>query len=603
MNVSSLWSGSALGSTVLFAFFAGCGGLDDGAITIRDEKSSGGSGGSSVNQGGDGNGTGSGGDGGGDGGEPPVVISDDPPVVVSVTPEADASDAEPDAAIEIEFSETLDESTVNADTVVIHDGDRVVEGELEFSGVTATFTPSRRLDLLATLSVTVTTGVTDLAGIELEEEFTSSFQVRDGVWGHKVTLSNALGGLPEQKVPPPVVDASGNGLAVWVQYTSEDMNAVEVVWGRHFTPGEGWGESFPVSGTAATCRQPVVAMNEDGQAIVAWYQQEGNFGRVYARRYVDGVWEEEPHRIESGDYAIDYQARMAAAVSPGGDMHVVWNYHSTYWYLGTNQSRGFDTWDTGDTYLSGSWDYVSAPVLAFAPDDTGFLGWVHTSGSTNNVRFLRYIPGVGWQSGTTGEGTVGAPSGWSSHHANAAADAEGGAMVVWNTDAEAVATSRFTKAGGWGDPVPANPDPGYLSTWSAKLAFAGEEVVAVWGENVDGVNNVYANRYTGNEWGAEPTLLSDGDTSVHEMSDAGFGLDRHGNGIVTWTQNNTVRFARLIGSSGAWLTSDLLDAPEMLQNSILESSADVAPNGVAVTLYQESYPYASPNRIFAAAFD
>ncbi len=603
MTVSSLWSGSALGSTVLLALFVGCGGLKDGEITIRNDKSSGGSGGSSASQGGEGNGTGNGGDGSGDGGEPPVVISDDPPVVVSVTPGADATDVEPDTAIEIEFSESLDESTVNADTVLVRAGDRIIDGELEFSGVTATFTPSSRLDLLAALSVTVTTDVADLAGTTLEEEFTSSFEVRDGAWGHKITLSNELGSLPEQKVPPPVVDRAGNGLAVWVQRTT-DEDAVEAVWGRLFTPGEGWGDSFLVSGTAATCRQPAVAMNDDGQAIVAWFQQEGNFMRVYARRYVDGAWEEEPQRIESGSYEVDYQARMAASVTPGGEMHVVWNYNSSpYWYLGTNQSRAFDAWETGDTYLSGTWDHVSAPVLAFAPDETGFLGWVSLLGSTPSVRFLRYIPETGWQSGTTGEGTVGAPSHWSSHHASAAADDEGGAMVAWNTDADEVATRRFTKAGGWQDPVSAKPGDGYLSSWSAKLAFTGDEVLAVWAEDTDGVTNVFANRYAGNEWGTEPTLLSDGDISVHSNSDLGFGLDRHGNGIVTWTQSNTVHFARLIGASGSWLPDDVVDAPEMLQNSILESSADVAPNGVAVTLYQEAYPYASPNRIFAAAFD
>ncbi len=598
---------SALGTVVLTAWFAACGGLDNGAITIVD---AGGSGGSSSNDGGTSSGSGgsssASGGAGGEGGEPPVVITDDPPAVVSVTPEDDAEEVRPDAAIEIEFSETLDPDTVTADTIIVRDGDRIVSGELEFSGVTATFTPDERLTLLAHVNVTVTTGVTDLEGVAMEEEFTSSYRVRDGAWGHKVVLNNPEGGLDADFVPTPAVDARGNALAVWSQSSETNPMLQYVIWGRFFTPGEGWSDSFAISTDGVESFAPAVAMAPNGDAIVSWVQRDGSYQRVYARRYIAGVWEESPQRIDGSDH--DSIASVAAAASVGSEMHVAWTAYSTLSTYGTihgNDVEGADAWDTSDTYRYGSYEGVGGPVLAFDPDGNGFMVWFADDGTNPiDVRVGRYVKGAvtPWKSPNPIPAGVGVPSLYNNVPA-IVADEDGGAMVVWRTNSSEVTSSRFTKAAGWSDSMTVDAGADGVN-WGPRLARVGDEFVATWVQDVESVTNTFASRFSGGAWQAEPSLLTNGDTSVFYWTGLGFGLDRNGNGVAAWAQDN-VRFARLIGETKTWQADAELDSP-MNDSDVpnMEVDATVAANGIAVATYVGGYPYGERHDIvYAAAFE
>ena len=64
---------------------------------------------------GDGDGDDDGDGDGGTGGEAPILP--DPPEVIAVSPGEEETSVEPDAEVEITFSETLDEATVTPETV------------------------------------------------------------------------------------------------------------------------------------------------------------------------------------------------------------------------------------------------------------------------------------------------------------------------------------------------------------------------------------------------------------------------------------------------------------------------------------------------------
>jgi hypothetical protein len=603
---------SALGAVVLTAWFAACGGLNDGAVTIVDSGGSGGSN-SSSNAGGTKN-KGSGGSSsgassstnGGEGGEPPLVVSDDPPAVVSVTPADEASDGEPDGVIEIEFSESLDPETVTPDTIIVREGDNVVPGKLEFSGVTARFTPDERLPLLAHVNVTVTTGVKDLQGTALEEEFVSSYRVRDGAWGHTIVLSNEVGSLDYSLLPRPVVDERGNALVVWAQSSEANPTVRYVIWGRFFTPGEGWGDAFPISTDGEESFAPVVSMDPGGDAIVSWIQREGSYQRVYARRYVAGVWEEEPQRVDGGDHSsID---RLTVAVTPAGEMHTAWAVlGSTSWYIYRTfvESLGdFSPPSPYDYYYgAGPASKFGGPTYAFAPDGNGFMSWF--SGSSQvNMFVARYIRGSAepWKNAEQIPAGAGQPDTYE-NAPEIVADEDGGAMVVWRTDAAEVTSSRFTKATGWSNARPLDSSSGWVD-WGPRVARVGDEFVAAWIQEVQNVVAVFANRYTDGAWQFDATLLTNGNTSVDFRSGLGFGLDRNGNGVAVWVQDQEVRFARLVGETQEWRPAAKVDKP-MNESTVSAMDADaiVAPNGVAIATYAAGYPYERHDILYAAAFD
>jgi hypothetical protein len=595
-------SGSAL---VLVACFVACGGLKDGDVIVTDE----GSGASGATGGSGGSGNGSGGDGTGEsgaGGEPPV-IREEAPSVVSITPEDEETDVDVDRAIEIEFSESLDPDTVSAESVTVTVGDVPVEGELDLSGTTLTFTPSSRLDLLSTLTVTVTTGVTDLSGAALEDEFTARFTVRDGVWGHQTLISNAVGAIDSLFVHPPVFDANGRGLVVWCQDPTDTFSDPSVVYGRFYEPGEGFGDSFPISTSGSGCAHPSAAMNEAGDAIVAWYQAEPSYDAVYARRYVDGAWEDAPQRIDDGTYEqLDYYYQVVTAISGTGEMHAVWTRtNGTAVSIGANHVTGLDPWDTSDPYLLGSWSQASAPTIAFGADGNGFATWLTKLGEEPvELWVARYVSTSGeWQNWTTV-----AVSDLDVYSAvpQVGTDTGGGAMVaVESSGADGdVRASRFTKSAGWGDALPVDTSAGELGFNSPRLVAVGDDFVLAYVQDVDGVRNVFVSRYSDGAWQAEPELVSDGVTSAGYVSDLGLGVDRHGNGILTWAQENTVHYARLNGVTGQWQAGPDVDAPEV--TSVYELGrvrAGVAPNGVGAAVYCVGYANESTIAIHGAGFD
>lgn len=591
-----------------------CGSLNNGAIEVVDSDDEGsgatsGSGGKSTS-GGDTNtggtpepngGSPDGFGGEGDGGEPPIVISDDPPKVVSVSPENAADDIEPNTRVVIEFSESLDEASLDG-AIVVKDGDEEVDAKLSFAGTKATLTFPQRLDLITTYSVNVSTDVTDLAGIALETAFSSTFKVREGKWGKLVTLSNAGTSPDSYPFPAPVFDARGNALTVWSQ--SATAQGPKAIWARVYNAAKGtWGTSQQISTAATACNLPSVAINQDGAAVVAWVQREGNFSRVFARRFLSGAWEAAPQRVDISDSSS--VPHITTAVTETGDSHVLWQYYSTYRYVAGNVANGAGAWNTEDAYISGSFDNLSGPGIAFNPDGSGFASWVGSNGTSASVmRVARYLPATGWgniETIATGAGAIvgnySAP--------NLAVDASGNVMAAFRRTGDVI-TTRFTKATGWSAIAVADgAGTGTIPDWAPRLASHGDDFFVHWHQNVGNIANAFANRWTAGAWGTAAVLLSNGDTSVAEWSETAFGLDRHGNGLATWAQGADVRFARLVAADKKWAADALIATLEVKPASgPTDQRGAVAANGMGAVIYSNGYPYYERHdTLFAAIFE
>lgn len=101
------------------------------------------------------------------------------PEVLSISPADNAKDVDEDAVIRATFSEPMNESTINNSTFIVRRQGRTVSGDFSFSNNTVTFTPNRDLRENRTHTVTITTGVEDLAGNALESEVSWNFRTED----------------------------------------------------------------------------------------------------------------------------------------------------------------------------------------------------------------------------------------------------------------------------------------------------------------------------------------------------------------------------------------------------------------------------------------
>lgn len=98
-----------------------------------------------------------------------------PPTVLSTVPVNGATGVLLNSVIEANFSELIQVSTINDLTFFVKQGTQSIEGAVTYSGLTARFTPTVALLENKVYTVTITTGVKDLAGNAIVNNNTWSF--------------------------------------------------------------------------------------------------------------------------------------------------------------------------------------------------------------------------------------------------------------------------------------------------------------------------------------------------------------------------------------------------------------------------------------------
>jgi hypothetical protein len=103
-----------------------------------------------------------------------------PPTVISTSPASGSVGVLINSVVTVTFSEAMNPATINTSTITLKRGPApdVDEGTVSYDPATrtATFTPTYELLYNSPYTITVTTGVTDVAGNHLASNFTATFQ-------------------------------------------------------------------------------------------------------------------------------------------------------------------------------------------------------------------------------------------------------------------------------------------------------------------------------------------------------------------------------------------------------------------------------------------
>ncbi len=106
------------------------------------------------------------------GGKGPLPPADTTPPSISLTsPTNGAQNVAVDSSIEIKFSEAVDASTINEQTITLSTGTGNVRGSVMYSDTTAVFTPASSLNPGTIYTVTVDGGIKDAAGNAMATPF------------------------------------------------------------------------------------------------------------------------------------------------------------------------------------------------------------------------------------------------------------------------------------------------------------------------------------------------------------------------------------------------------------------------------------------------
>jgi hypothetical protein len=237
-----------------------------------------------------------------------------PPTVVTVSPASSAMNAEPGAALQATFSEALQASTVNAGSfTVTHDG-QPVAGTVGISGAVATFTPNQRLTLLGDYTATLSTAITDLAGNALAATYTWTFRARDGAWKPSAVVDST--GVSSQQ-PKVASDRHGRAIAVW----QADSGSAHFIYANRYAWGGTWDSQKVEVGTAAALKTPQIVLDAQGNGIAVWLQQHPTSMQwhVWGALYASNSWQTASVIANTAD-----SSDVRVAVDGAGNATVVW---------------------------------------------------------------------------------------------------------------------------------------------------------------------------------------------------------------------------------------------------------------------------------------
>lgn len=482
------------------------------------------------------------------------------PEILSVTPEDEATDVEPDGTIVIEVSEALDEATVNAENVQVLDGDVPVAGSLSYEGNEITFTPDEPLSLLVPYEVRVSTGVTDAAGAPLAADFESSFRVRDGVWQIVPVVEGQFHALGEDLE----LNARGDVLVTW-------QGA-----GANFCPATAqWFNRGVAAGVAKTfryghdelCLSMRSAVSPNGTAILSWFEEDNSVGSAVTVEYRAGKWQ---LPTERNTYP-DHWANVAVSDDGTAIYANLWTY---VW-----QSTQDGVWLADPVELQSSSNPGSDGEIATVADAHGNVVFAWRAKDGDGIRSVQYAERWG-EDGTLSSAAVlpggKAPALGKGNERGVpqlAMDSEGRAMALWQRGLELVSNIQDKSHGIWSGIVKASGSFGAFPAHDAEfeteppaLVFDGKTFVSAYTATVDKAYETIVGRYDrdANSWTAEAisTAAFPGVARMPQL-----GTDSHGNLLLVWMTPGTktgeyrVAYRRYDAGAATWLDPALV--PEL----------------------------------------
>jgi len=202
-----------------------------------------------------------------------------------------------------------------------------------------------------------------------------------------------------QNFPSVAMDSAGNFVVAWTS-RGQDGGGVSGVFARRYTHlGAPIGNEFQVNTfTTERQQQPVVAMDVDGDFVVAWESvgQDGSSYGIYAQRYANsGLPAGNEFQVNS--YTSGTQRIKSVAMDAAGSFIISWGgpaygettfdaYARHYTASGIPVSDEFRV----NTFTA---DIQSVPVVAMAADAQAIIAWgsVGQDGSSFGIFGQRFV--------------------------------------------------------------------------------------------------------------------------------------------------------------------------------------------------------------------
>jgi hypothetical protein len=384
-----------------------------------------------------------------------------------------------------------------------------------------------------------------------------------GAWGTPVSVSTAGQMANKASIGG---DAAGDQVAAWQVYVGGNSEyAVEAA----VRSGGSWSPPVDLTTAVRFEREPVVAVNASGEAIVAWSTWTGSNNQVeIVRGDVAGDWGA-PEVISTPGVN---SGGVDVALDGAGAAFVTWRQmmEGGFYEPAVTTDEG-GSWSTPQV-LNPSTSYsAETPIVKVDPKGDAVVAW-----DRNEAVEAASRPAGGSWSGPTelanfGVNSIGAP-------VKLAIDEAGEAAAIWGTanGGPRLETARMSPSGTWSAAeVIASSSRTYFETTIA-LTPTGEEI-AVWtGEEAGSPVLMTARRPVAGAW-TEPTALH----ATGEQYGLSLVADATGTATAIWENGyevagewvETIGAARLPASGGWGPALELSEPGEEAYGAALDVDA------------------------------
>ncbi|MBI5852687.1 MAG: hypothetical protein HZB39_16870 [Planctomycetes bacterium] len=355
------------------------------------------------------------------------------------------------------------------------------------------------------------------------------------------------------------IAANGDSLIAWHQSDGSNTQIyLSECRGGVWTNPTGATDNISLDGQNALW--PDVAMNEDGDAIVAWSQSDGTNARIYVSQYRSGAWSHPSAFTDAINPASTDAFFPQVALADNGDAIVTWFQSDGSDYQVFASTFRFAVWShpaSLTTNLSPDGEDAVFAQVAMDEDGDAVVAWQQNDGTATHVFVSTFSAGI-W----TNPASLAAhasPVGGNAEVPSLAVNAGGDAVLSWAQSDGVNLRVYFSQrvAGTWTNPasITAAISPSTTDAFVPRTAIATDgDAMIVWYQS-DGANlQVFRSERRSGTW-THPSNLAD--NMSPDGNDAGVpfaGMSANGDAVIAWRQFDGTYFNVLLAEcrDGTW---------------------------------------------------
>jgi len=351
-----------------------------------------------------------------------------------------------------------------------------------------------------------------------------------------------------------------------------------------------------ISPDGQAANYPRVAMDDNGNAIIVWYQSDGSIDQIFKSEYRGGQWTIPADLTDNISPDGSGAADAEVAMDDNGNAIIVWEQ-----YDGSNIQIFKSEYRNGQwTFPADLTDNISPdgqdarrPEVAMDDNGNAIIVWEQLDGSNNQIFKAEYRNGQ-WTFPADLSDNIN-PDGYA-FQPRVAMDDNGNAIIIWEQSDGSIwqiFKSEY-RNGQWTFPVDLtdniNPDGQPANAPQVAMDDNGNAII-VWQQSDGSNDQIFKSEYRNGQW-TFPADLTDNISPDGQRAYAPqMAMGDNGNAIIVWQQSDgsSLQIFKAEYRNGQWtIPADLTDNIGPDGQDAVGPEVAMDDNGNAIIVWEQS---------------